>query len=64
MDWEWTYAGPYQFLFSPPPWLILENPTSWTTSGESLYQTKFLLLLKSLEDEEVEREKTLLKRFH
>lgn len=28
VDWEWTYASPYQFLFSPPSWLILENPTS------------------------------------
>lgn len=55
MDWEWTYAGPYQFLFSPPPWLILENPTSWTTFSESLCQNKFLLLLKSLGYEEAER---------
>ncbi|EPE35702.1 Protein kinase-like (PK-like) [Glarea lozoyensis ATCC 20868] len=28
IDWEWAYAGPYQFLYSPPSWLILENPTS------------------------------------
>ncbi|TAQ85057.1 hypothetical protein B7494_g6612 [Chlorociboria aeruginascens] len=42
VDWEWTYAGPYQFLFSPPSWLILENPTSWISSSEARYQTKFL----------------------
>ncbi len=56
VDWEWTYAGPYQFLFSPPPWLILENPTSWTTSGEARYQKKFLMFLKSLEEEEAQRQ--------
>lgn len=56
VDWEWTYAGPYQFLFSPPSWLILENPTSWTSSGEARYQAKFLIFLKSLEEEEVQRE--------
>ena len=56
VDWEWTYAGPYQFLFSPPSWLILENPTSWTSSGEARYQTKFLIFLKSLEEEEAQRE--------
>jgi hypothetical protein len=56
VDWEWTYAGPYQFLFSPPSWLILEDPTSWTTSGEIRYQKKFQIFLKSLEDEEAQRE--------
>ncbi|KAF4624225.1 hypothetical protein G7Y89_g13947 [Cudoniella acicularis] len=56
IDWEWTYAGPYQFLFSPPSWLILENPTSWTSSGEARYQTHFLIFLKALEGEEAQRE--------
>ncbi|KAI9733758.1 MAG: hypothetical protein M1818_007172 [Claussenomyces sp. TS43310] len=56
VDWEWTYAGPYQSLFSPPSWLILENPTSWTSSSEARYQTKFLIFLKSLEEEEAQRE--------
>lgn len=56
VDWEWTYAGPYQFLFSPPSWLILENPTSWTSSDEARYQTKFLIFLKSLEEAEAQRE--------
>ncbi|KAH9211485.1 kinase-like domain-containing protein [Leptodontidium sp. 2 PMI_412] len=56
VDWEWTYAGPYQFLFSPPSWLILENPTSWTSSDKARYQTKFLIFLKSLEEAEAQRE--------
>jgi hypothetical protein len=56
LDVEWTYAGPYQFLYSPPSWLILQNPTSWTSSNEALYQQKFLVFLRSLEEEEVQRE--------
>jgi hypothetical protein len=56
VDWEWAYTGPYQFLFSPPSWLILENPTSWTTSGEARYKKNFLIFLKSLEEEEAQRE--------
>ena len=56
LDVEWTYTGPYQFLYSPPSWLILSNPTSWTSSSEGLYQQKFLIFIKSLEKEEVERE--------
>jgi hypothetical protein len=55
IDWEWTYAGPYQFLFSPPSWLILEPPTSWTSSSEARYHTKFLIFLRSLEEEEAQR---------
>jgi hypothetical protein len=56
VDWEWTYAGPYQFLISLPSWLILEIPTSWTSSGEARYRTKFLIFLKALEEEETQRE--------
>jgi hypothetical protein len=56
LDVEWTYAGPYQFLYSPPSWLILQNPTSWTSSSEALYQQKFLVFLRSLEEEEVQLE--------
>jgi len=56
LDVEWTYAGPYQFLYSPPSWLILQNPTSWTSSSEALYQQKFLVFLRSLEEEEVQQE--------
>jgi hypothetical protein len=50
IDLEWTYAAPYQFLFSPPNWLILEEPTSWTASSEARFQAKFQLFLQSLED--------------
>ncbi|TID12859.1 Protein kinase-like (PK-like) [Venturia nashicola] len=56
IDLEWTYAGPYQFLFSPPNWLILEEPTSWTTSSEARYQAKFQVFLQALEDEEAQME--------
>jgi hypothetical protein len=59
IDWEWTYAAPYQFLFSPPSWLILANPTSWTNRSEALYKAKFSIFLKSLEEEEAQREKEM-----
>lgn len=57
IDLEWTYAAPYQFLFSPPPWLILERPNSWTSNGMASYNAKFLIFIKSLRDEEAKREK-------
>lgn len=59
IDWEWTYTAPYQFLFSPPSWLILANPTSWTNRSEALYKAKFPIFLKSLEEEEAQREKKM-----
>jgi hypothetical protein len=59
IDWEWTYTALYQFLFSLLSWLILSNPTSWTSRSETLYKAKFLIFLKSLEEEEAQREKEM-----
>ncbi|KAI5236517.1 hypothetical protein E4T43_08568 [Aureobasidium subglaciale] len=52
IDWEWTYTAPYQSLFYPPPWLILERPTSWTKNGEERYEQKLSVFLQCLEEEE------------
>ncbi|KAL5320768.1 hypothetical protein ACEPPN_011578 [Leptodophora sp. 'Broadleaf-Isolate-01'] len=30
IDLEWTYAAPYQMLYSPPRWLVLRNPCRWS----------------------------------
>lgn len=55
IDLEWTYAGPNQFLFSPPNWLILQKPISWTTNSRDQYHSKFRIFLECLEDEEAAR---------
>jgi len=39
IDWEWSYVAPYQFLYCPPTWLILQHPTSWISESETLYET-------------------------
>lgn len=52
IDLEWTYAASYQFLFSPPLWLILENPATWTSYGIASYKKRLELFIKSLADEE------------
>ncbi|TLD22244.1 hypothetical protein PspLS_08045 [Pyricularia sp. CBS 133598] len=28
-DWEYSYAGPAQFVFDPPWWLLLDVPEMW-----------------------------------
>ena len=57
IDWEWAYTAPYQFLFSAPPWLILERPTSWTENGEDHYKKKLTIFLQCLAEEEERRQK-------
>lgn len=52
IDWEWTYAAPYQFLFSPPPWLVVGDPIAWTTRCEELYKERFPLFIRALQDAE------------
>ncbi|TIA07989.1 hypothetical protein D6C80_09482 [Aureobasidium pullulans] len=56
IDWEWTYTAPQQFLFSAPPWLILERPTSWTENGENHYKENFTIFLQCLGEEEEKRQ--------
>ncbi|TIA29420.1 hypothetical protein D6C79_09944 [Aureobasidium pullulans] len=56
IDWEWTYAAPQQLLFSAPPWLILERPTSWTENGENHYKENFTIFLQCLCEEEEKRQ--------
>ncbi|TIA81986.1 hypothetical protein D6C76_02613 [Aureobasidium pullulans] len=56
IDWEWTYTAPHQFLFSAPPWLILERPTSWTQNGENRYKENFTIFLQCLGEEEEKRQ--------
>lgn len=55
IDWEWAYAAPYQFLFCPPSWLILERPITWTDEEQQHYEKKLAIFLECLEKEEGNR---------
>jgi len=51
IDLGWTYAGRYQFLFSPPPWLMLEDPVMWNSDSVASYKARLTLFLKFLREE-------------
>ncbi|MCJ1422366.1 hypothetical protein MMC29_000246 [Sticta canariensis] len=55
IDWEWTYAGPYQLFWSPPRWLLIQPPNSWEVSDERLsrYHRYLELYMRILGEEEV-----------
>ncbi|PYI01280.1 phosphotransferase enzyme family protein [Aspergillus sclerotiicarbonarius CBS 121057] len=56
IDWEFTYAAPREYTFSPPWWLLLEMPEEWpqgVLDWKEKYQPRletFLQVLKSRED--------------
>ncbi|KAK6000367.1 hypothetical protein QM012_003613 [Aureobasidium pullulans] len=56
IDWEWAHTAPYQFLFYPPLWLILERPTTWRDQEREQYEEKLALFLECLKEEEDKRE--------
>ncbi|KAF5661596.1 kinase-like domain-containing protein [Fusarium circinatum] len=39
IDWEYTYAGPTQFILDPPWWLLLETAEMWSPDLEDWKQT-------------------------
>lgn len=52
LDWEWSYAAPYQMLFSPPRWLLIKKPYDWTAEDLSRYKVLLKKFVKILEKEE------------
>ncbi|KAJ5556361.1 hypothetical protein N7494_000276 [Penicillium frequentans] len=30
IDWEFSYAAPAEFVYTPPTWLVLERPEAWS----------------------------------
>lgn len=34
VDWEFTYAGPVEFTYAPPWWLLIEKPEYWSEGIE------------------------------
>jgi aminoglycoside phosphotransferase (APT) family kinase protein len=61
LDWEFTYAAPVEFTYSPPWWLLLEMPEYWTRGLEdwaTTYERRLGTFLRVLEEREREgREK-------
>ena len=65
VDWEWTYAAPYEMFASAPRWLLLREPDEWTESwrfdqpGEDdllkMYKSKLGLFLDVMKQEEYRR---------
>lgn len=57
MDLEWTYAAPYQMLYSPPRWLLLRNPCRWSEMPGlmDLFKVKFEIFHGILVEEESKR---------
>ena len=60
IDWEFTYAAPLEFTYSPPWWLLLEMPEEWPrgiADWSKVYEKRletFLLALKRKEDAAIE----------
>lgn len=54
VDWEWSYAGPYQLFCSPPRWLLLQRPNIWSREDDRLiqYQRHLDMFLIALEEQE------------
>jgi hypothetical protein len=55
LDWEFSYAAPVQFLYSPPRWLLLKEPQRWEKEHQSLverYRSKLEIFLRVLERQE------------
>ncbi|PVH71816.1 hypothetical protein DL98DRAFT_520862 [Cadophora sp. DSE1049] len=57
IDLEWTYAAPYQMLYSPPRWLLLRNPCRWSEIPGlmDLFKVKFETFHGILVEEESKR---------
>ncbi|CAI7585237.1 unnamed protein product [Penicillium glandicola] len=61
IDWEFTYAAPLEFVYSPPCWLLLERPEYWEDGlddWEKVYETRLKVFLQELrmrEDVDIRR---------
>lgn len=52
IDWEYTYAAPVEFAFSPPWWLLLESPEYWPgglSDWAATYEPRLRTFLRVLE---------------
>lgn len=63
LDWEFTYAAPSSFTYSPPWWLLLRGLDSWVDSNNledflRLYRPRLDLFLRILQEREDIRAKS------
>lgn len=55
IDWEFTYADPSEYVYSPPWWLLIESPEKWPGGIDDWveeYEPKLMLFLEALEERE------------
>ncbi|OKL55836.1 hypothetical protein UA08_08924 [Talaromyces atroroseus] len=55
IDWEFTYAAPAEFVYSPPFWLLLERPEYWNEGLDEWtkeYEKRFPVFLAELQKRE------------
>ena len=61
IDWEFTYAAPREFTYSPPWWQLLEKPEEWDSGPmewAKAYEPRldtFLRVLRQEEDAAIQR---------
>ncbi|KFY70604.1 hypothetical protein V498_10302, partial [Pseudogymnoascus sp. VKM F-4517 (FW-2822)] len=59
IDWEWCYAAPFQFTYSPPRWLLLKEPAYWNSNSDydllDTYLSKLEIFLRVLGEQEHHR---------
>ncbi|KAL4920049.1 kinase-like domain-containing protein [Aspergillus aurantiobrunneus] len=55
LDWEWSYAAPYQMLCSPPRWLIIKKPYNWVDGDLPAYNRLLDMFIEILGEEENKR---------
>ncbi|KND87285.1 hypothetical protein TOPH_08061 [Tolypocladium ophioglossoides CBS 100239] len=57
IEWEFSYAAPAKFLFSPPWWLLLTAPEDWKAGLDDWaahYEPRLFAFLRALEAKEKE----------
>lgn len=57
IDWEFTYAAPVEFTYSPPWWLLLVMPEEWPEGLDdwaAKYEPRLKTFLRALETKERE----------
>ncbi|KAH9841293.1 hypothetical protein Tdes44962_MAKER07796 [Teratosphaeria destructans] len=42
VDWEWSYAGPIELLWSAPRWLLVQSPSMWEDRSILARYNKYL----------------------
>jgi hypothetical protein len=58
IDWEFAYAAPAEFTFSPPWWLLLEMPEYWPgglDDWSATYEQRLATFLRALETKQEEK---------